>query len=67
MSIIMSIIIVCSMVTFVVLYVLKQAAAAGLWPYVYLVLQHVLQHPVRAVLPTLCVRRCLFRPVTAAV
>lgn len=62
----MSIIIVCSMVTFVVLDVLKQPAAAGLWPSVYLVLQHVLQHPVLAVLPTLCVQRCLFRPVTAA-
>ena len=52
-------------VTFVVPGVLKQAGAAGRLLSVYLVLQHVLQQPVFAVLPICVVQRCPFLPVFA--
>ena len=51
--------------TFVVPDVLKQAGAAGHLLSVYLVLQHVLQHSVSAVLPVNLVQCCLFAPATA--
>lgn len=53
---------VCNKFTFVVPGVLKQAGAAGCLLSVYLVLQHVLQQPVSALLPISVVQWCPFPP-----
>ena len=57
----------CSKFTFVDPDVLKQAGAAGRLLSAYLALQHVLQHPVFAVLPINVAQCCPFLPVTAEI